>query len=157
MTERDTHIARAQNTDKIMRPTIEKFTEAMDKFGGNVSAVAKAFQVRRNTIYTWMQDPEYKQVLDDARGSFLDDAMASARILVRGIPDLATDPDGKTRQVGWITPPDSGMVRYILGTLGRNEGFGEHIDVTTNGENINTRGMTPEEAKEFLSKLEEDY
>lgn len=134
-----------------MRPTINKFTEAMEKYGGNVSAVAKAFRVQRNTIYTWMQNKEYKQVLEDARGSFLDEAITSARILVRGIPDIQ---NGK--QVGWIKEPDSGMVRYILGTLGRNEGFGERIDVTTNGESFN-KGMTPEDAKAYLSKIEEEY
>lgn len=123
----------------------------MEKYGGNVSAVAKAFRVQRNTIYTWMQNKEYKQVLEDARGSFLDEAITSARILVRGIPDIQ---NGK--QVGWIKEPDSGMVRYILGTLGRNEGFGERIDVTTNGESFN-KGMTPEDAKAYLSKIEEEY
>ncbi len=134
-----------------MTPPLERFQEAMDKAGGNVSAVARAFGVRRCTVYEWLKIPEYKQVLDDARGSFLDEALTSARILVRGIPDIQ---NGK--QVGWITPPDSGMTRYILGTLGRNEGFGEHIDVTTKGENI-TRVMTPEDARSYLAKLEEEY
>ena len=123
----------------------------MDKSGGNVSAVARAFGVRRGTVYEWLQIPEYKQVLDDARGSFLDEALTSARILVRGIPDVV---NGK--QVGWITPPDSGMTRYILGTLGRNEGFGERIDVTTNGESLG-KGMTRKEAMAFLATLEEKY
>ena len=53
----------------------------------SVTLVAKAFGVRRNTIYVWMnENPEYKAALEDARGSFLDEALASARILVRGIP-----------------------------------------------------------------------
>ena len=70
---------------------------------------------------------------------------------------MVKDPDGKTRQVGWITPPDSGMTRYIIGTLGRKEGLGEHLDVTTNGESIISHKMTPEEAKEFLVELEKKY
>ena len=141
-----------------MRPPLDKFQLAMDKAGGNVSLVAKAFNVRRSTVYDWMNNnPEYKAVLEDARGTFLDEALASARILVRGIPDVVRDPDGKTRQVGWITPPDSGMTRYIIGTLGRKEGFGERIDVTTNGESINAHKMTPEDAKAFIAKLEEEY
>lgn len=137
-----------------MRPTLKKFTEAMMKAGGNVSAVAKAFGVQRHAVYDWMKDPAYKQVLEDARGSFLDEALTSARILVRGIPDVK---DGK--QIGWITPPDSGMVRYVLGTLGRNEGFGERLDITSNGEPLmsNTVFSSPQEAKDFLKKLEEDY
>lgn len=124
----------------------------MDKAGGNVSAVARAFGVRRCTVYEWLQSPEYKQVLDDARGSFLDEALTSARILVRGIPEIQ---NGK--QIGWITPPDSGMTRYILGTLGRNEGFGERIDVTTNGESLKNQSMTPNEAKAFIAQIEKDF
>ncbi|MGM9685148.1 MAG: hypothetical protein ACI3YI_02850 [Bacteroidaceae bacterium] len=134
-----------------MIPTIDKFQEAMDKAGGNVTAVARAFGVRRSAVYEWLKSPEYKQVLDDARGSFLDEALTSARILVRGIPDIQ---NGK--QIGWITPPDSGMVRYILGTLGRSEGFGERIDVTTKGESIN-KVRTPADAKAFIEMLEANY
>ncbi len=132
----------------------------MDKAGGNVSLVAKAFGVRRSTVYVWMNDnPEYKAVLEDARGAFLDEALASARILVRGIPEVVKDPDGKTRQVGWITPPDSGMTRYIIGTLGRKEGLGEHIDVTTNGKDINSlfRVLTKDEIKDVDEQFEKDY
>jgi hypothetical protein len=140
-----------------MRPPLDKFQEAMAKAGGNVTLVAKAFGVQRHTIYDWMNNnPEYKAALDDARGAFLDEALASARILVRGIPDVVKDPDGKTRQVGWITPPDSGMTRYIIGTLGRKEGLGEHIDVTSNGESINRQIMTPEEARKFIADLEKN-
>lgn len=137
-----------------MRPPLDKFTEAMNKAGGNVSLVARAFGVQRHTVYDWMKDPEYKQVLDDARGTFLDEALSSARILVRGIPDVQ---NGK--QVGWITPPDSGMTRYILGTLGRKDGFGERLDVTTNGESVN-RNLTfsheiksPEDAKRIFDEI----
>ena len=135
-----------------MRPPIDKFTEAMTKAGGNVSAVAKAFGVQRCVVYKWMEDPEYRQVLDDARGSFFDEVLTTSRIVARGIPDVQ---DGK--QIGWITPPDSGMLRYLLGTLGRFEGFGEHLDVTTNGESLNSKTLTPSEAKELIAKLEEDY
>lgn len=122
----------------------------MRQAGGNVTAVAKAFGVQRHAVYDWMKDPIYKQVLDDARGNFLDEALTTARILVRGIPDIQNG-----RQVGWITPPDSGMVRYILGTLGRNDGFGEHIDITTKGESIKT--LTPAEARKYIERLEEEY
>ena len=135
-----------------MRPPLEKFTEAMTKAGGNVSAVAKAFGVQRCTVYEWMEDPEYKKALDDARGSFFDEVLTTSRIVARGIPDVV---NGK--QVGWITPPDSGMLRYLLGTLGRNEGFGERIDVTTNGERIGSRVMTPKDAKDFIAELEKEY
>lgn len=141
-----------------MIPPIGKFKEAMEKAGGNVTLVAKAFNVQRHTVYDWMaKDPEYKKILEDARGNFLDEALASARILVRGIPDIQEVTVGDKvvkRQVGWITPPDSGMTRYILGTLGRNEGFGEHIEVDTNIKGT-VKSMTPEEARELIKEIEE--
>ncbi|MBR0117045.1 MAG: hypothetical protein IJM04_07145 [Prevotella sp.] len=139
-----------------MRPPLDKFTEAMMKAGGNVTLVAKAFGVYRHTVYNWMNDnPDYKAALDDARGAFLDEALASARILVRGIPDVVKDPDGKTRQVGWITPPDSGMTRYIIGTLGRKEGLGEQIEIDAKM-NVAPKSMTPEEAREYISRIEKE-
>ena len=139
-----------------MRPPLDKFTEAMMKAGGNVTLVAKAFGVYRHTVYNWMNDnPDYKAALDDARGAFLDEALASARILVRGIPDVVKDPDGKTRQVGWITPPDSGMTRYIIGTLGRKEGLGEQIEIDAKM-NVAPKSMTLEEAREYISRIEKE-
>lgn len=143
-----------------MIPPIEKFKEAMEKAGGNVTLVAKAFSVQRHTIYDWMaKDPEYKKVLDDSRGSFLDEAITSARILVRGIPDIQEVTEGgKTvkRQVGWITPPDSGMTRYILGTLGRNDGFGERIEVDASVKS----SYTPkdiQDARDYMEFLQIKY
>lgn len=130
----------------------------MNKAGGNVTLVAKAFNVQRHVIYNWMNDnPEYKAVLEDARGSFLDEALTSARILVRGIPDMVKDEDGKSRQVGWITPPDSGMVRYVLGTLGRKEGFGERIEVAANVQSREERILSDQAARDFVAKLEAEY
>ena len=130
----------------------------MNKAGGNVTLVAKAFNVQRHVIYNWMNDnPEYKAVLEDARGSFLDEALTSARILVRGIPDMVKDEDGKSRQVGWITPPDSGMVRYVLGTLGRKEGFGERIEVAANIQSREERILSEQAARDFVAKLEAEY
>ncbi len=140
-----------------MIPPIEKFREAMEKAGGNVTLVAKAFNVQRHTVYDWMgKDPEYKKILDDSRGSFLDEALTSARILVRGIPDIQEVSEGGKivkRQVGWITPPDSGMVRYVLGTLGRNEGFGEKQEVEMKV-GMQERELSREEAIALIKEIE---
>jgi hypothetical protein len=137
-----------------MIPPIEKFREAMEKAGGNVTLVAKAFEVQRHTVYDWMaKDPEYKKILDDSRGSFLDEALTSARILVSGIPDIQDVSEGGKivkRQVGWITPPDSGMTRYILGTLGRNDGFGERLEIDTTVSTKDYQPRDPQDAKDYF-------
>ena len=49
-----------------------------------------------------------------------DSAVEAARALTTGIPKIV---DGKL--VGWYEKPDGNMVRYILSTLGKDEGFTE--------------------------------
>ena len=140
-----------------MKPKIEKFREVADKVGGNITKVAKAFNVSRAQVYVWMGDDEkFKSVIDDARGALFDDCLSTARVLALGIPDVQ---NGKV--VGWIERPDSFMVRYLLGTLGRKEGFGENIDITTNGKDVNGvnlfRVLTPDEIKNFKQTFDEEY
>ena len=53
-------------------------------------------------------------------------------ILALGIPKL----DNKNQVIGWKERPDGQMLRYFISTLGRREGYGEQIDVTSKGESI---------------------
>ena len=135
-----------------MIPPIEKFKEAMTKYRGNLSQVARAFGVSRHAVYDWInKKPEYKNVLDDARGEFLDEVVATARVVALGIPLK----DDAGNFAGYQIPPDPSMLRYIMSTLGRNEGFGEHIDVTTDGKALEARILTPQEAREYIRQIEE--
>ena len=112
----------------MKKPTIDKFTEALTSTGGNISQTAKLLQVNRSVIYDWIKtDRKFESAVNDCRGRLLDECIAVSRIVARGIP--AKDASGK--MVGWIERPDSSMLRYLLSTLGRNEGFGEHIDLKT--------------------------
>ncbi len=116
-----------------MKPKLEKFREAAEKCGGNITKIAKAFNRTRGQVYEWMRkDREFMAVINDSRDSLVDDCISMAQILIKGIPDIQ---DGKI--VGWIERPDSGMIKYVMSTLGKKEGFGESIDVTTNGKDIN--------------------
>lgn len=140
-----------------MRPTKEAFQKAVEQYGGNLTKVAKSFSVSRTQVYNWLQDdPELKEIVDDARGSLFDDCLSTARVVALGIPDIQ---DGK--MVGWVERPDSGMLRYIMGTLGKREGFGESIDVTTNGKEINSvnlfRVLTKEEIENFNEHFDNEY
>lgn len=140
-----------------MRPTKEAFQKAVEQYGGNLTKVAKSFSVSRTQVYNWLQDdPELKEIVDDARGSLFDDCLSTARVVALGIPDIQ---DGK--MVGWVEHPDSGMLRYIMGTLGKREGFGESIDVTTNGKDINSvnlfRVLTKEEIENFNEHFDNEY
>lgn len=117
---------------KPKRPSIAKFRELAETCGGTLGKMATALGVYRSTIYKWCADnPEYQAVIDEYRGRLLDECLRSARAVSIGIPKTK---DGKI--VGWIERPDGYMLRYLISTLGRKEGFGEAIDLTSKGESI---------------------
>lgn len=136
-----------------MRPPIDKFAEVMNKTRGNLSQVAKAFGVTRGAVYKWIyEDPAYAEVRDDARGAFLDEVVATSRVVALGIP--MTDQDGNF--AGYQVAPDSSMLRYLMGTLGRNEGFGERLEVDTT---VRSKyyPKDPQDAKDYLEFLQMKY
>lgn len=139
------------------KPDIEKFTEALESTGGNVSQVAKLLGVCRSTINKWVaEDEAFADALSDARGKMFDECLTMSRIVALGIPDKA--PDGKI--IGWIAPPDSAMLRYLLGTLGRNEGFGEQSRLEVKADvnnNIQPRTLSSEEVEKYIKTLQEEY
>ena len=79
-----------------------------------------------------IEDSDFKDAISDERGSLVDECLVSARVLALGIPEK----DENGNFVGWRERPDGYMIRYLLSTLGKNEGFGESVDVTTNGKDI---------------------
>lgn len=124
----------------------------MTKYRGNLSQVARAFGVSRHAVYDWIKkEPDFGLVRDDARGEFLDEVISTARVVALGIPLK----DDKGNFAGYQVPPDGSMLRYLLSTLGRTEGFGEHIDVTTDGKALSGVTLTPQEAKDLIRQIEE--
>ena len=114
------------------KPSIKKFKEVAETCGGTIGRMAATMGVYRSTIYKWCaDDPEYQAVIDEYRGKMLDECLRSARAVSVGIPKMK---NGKF--VGWIEKPDGYMLRYLIGTLGRKEGFGESVDITSKGESI---------------------
>lgn len=120
------------------KPNIEDFRKILRKSGGNLTKVAATFKVARKTIYQWAkEDTEFKDAISDERGSLVDECLVSARVLALGIPEK--DKDGNF--VGWRERPDGYMIRYLLSTLGKNEGFGEESEDTDIPTDIN-HGIT---------------
>lgn len=116
----------------MKKPKLEDFTEALRRAGGNVSRVADFFGVSRVAAYDWIKkDPKFKKALDDQRGRTLDALVNTALSLAQGIPLLK---DGK--RVGWKEEPNWRVLTYLIGKLGQNEGFGDKVDITSNGESI---------------------
>ena len=115
------------------KPSLEKFAEVVESCRGVVSKVADALMVDRSSIYLWCnKDQRYQDIIDNYKGRFLDECLKSGRILALGIPKL----DAKKQVIGWKERPDGQMLRYFISTLGRREGYGEQIDVTSKGESI---------------------
>lgn len=121
---------------RYKKPSLKKFQEAVEASQGWRGKVAEYLGVNRYTVNMWCkEDPEFAACFTESKGKFLDDCLKSARMLATGIP-LTKKVNGKNVVVGWKERPDAGMLRYLIGRLGKDEGFGESIDITSNGETI---------------------
>lgn len=125
----------------VKKPSLKKFREVCDQYKGVISNIAREFGVSRKTIYDWqIADESFRDAIDEYKGQLLDECIKSARILALGIPKL----NDKKQVVGWTERPDGYMLRYLMGTLGRREGYGENIDVTSNGKTIQSAPISIE-------------
>ena len=114
------------------KPTLKQFTDAVQKKSGNLTKVAELFNTSRTQVYRWLEgDESFKNAVLDARMRLFDECLSVARTVSLGIPQIE---NGVI--VGWAERPDSGMLRYLISTLGRKEGFGENLDITSGGEKI---------------------
>lgn len=114
-----------------MLPELKKFREVAEACHGNYSRIADVFGVTRQTVYNWCkEDPDFKEIATDCKMRLFDSALDAARALTVGIPKIGAD----GRLIGWIERPDGNMVRYILSTLGKNEGFTERKEITGDGQ-----------------------
>lgn len=126
-------------------PDIETFRKTVQKYRGHKSNIAASFGVERHTLKKWLEErPEYAEIVEDARGRMFDDTIENAWLFANGIKDIQ---DGKF--VGWLERPDGNTLRYLMGTLGREEGFGERIEVDTNVKPI-YYPKDPQDASDYL-------
>lgn len=131
---------------RYKKPTLKKFKEALKQTGGNLSKTAELLSVSRVAIHCWRnEDAEFEEAIGEARTRTFDKLLVSAEILAQGIPEIV---DGKI--VGWKERPDSRMLTFMLARLGRKEGFGDTIDITTNGKDIS---VLPKLSKSDLDEL----
>lgn len=113
--------------DKI--PSLKKFKEVAKDCNGNVTLIARTFKVWRTTVYDWgKRNPDIQNVIDDHRGKFLDECLQVGRVVALGIP--VKNEDGTLK--GWAERPSENLLKYFISTLGRKEGYGEHIEADIN-------------------------
>ena len=105
--------------------------EALNKTGGHLTNTAKELHCSRSALIGWAkEDGEFAEAIGATRKKMLDDCITTAIMISKGIPNMKVDEAGRSVVVGWEVPPDSQMLRYLMGTLGRDEGFGESMQLT---------------------------
>jgi len=125
------------------KPSLKKFREVVDSLKGARGEVAKALGVDRLTVNRWCKaDPQFQACFVEYQGKLLDECLKSARLLAVGIPQTKRV-NGKNVVTGWKERPDGQMLRYLIGKLGRDEGFAETLDITSNGETISAPVAQP--------------
>lgn len=118
-----------------MMPNIEEIRDALAKTQGNLTNAAKLLGCRRETIWHWAKaNPEVATAIKESKKQLLDRCLTSAQALALGVPLM--DEEGKF--IGWQERPDPQMLRYFISKLGSDEGFGDSLDITTNGKDINS-------------------
>lgn len=116
----------------MKKPDVKTFEEAMTRAGGIITDAAKFLGVTRQQVHRWIKnDKRFHDVYENQRGEALDGLVKTAVALARGIPDVK---NGK--RVGWKEEPNWKVLTYLIGKLGQNEGFGDKVDITSNGESI---------------------
>lgn len=107
------------------KPDINQLEKVLKATGGNISEAARAMGVSRKILRRWCNDDEeFADALYEARMNTFDKAFSTAQALAFGVPIME-----KGKFVGWQEHPDPQMVRYLLATLGRDEGFSEEVTV----------------------------
>lgn len=111
----------------MKKPSRDEFEDIIRKTAGNLSQAAGMLGVTRQTIHNWLkEDDEIKAIVKDSRKKLFDQCLDAARIVALGIPNI----DPTTGNImGWKEKPDGQMLRYFLSTLGRDEGFGDSMNI----------------------------
>lgn len=92
------------------KPSKKKLLELIKFHCGIVVDIAKAIKVPRQTVHRWIaKDPELKQAIETGRDELIDLAKSGLKKNII---------DGNERSI-----------IYLLGTLGRKQGFGNVIQV----------------------------
>lgn len=97
----------------------EQIIDALEKTGGNQAAAARALDCSRNTIRNRINSSEeVKEAYDSVNEANLDRAENELMELVQS--------------------GDFKAIKFYLRTKGRKRGYGDKMDITTDGDKINS-------------------
>jgi hypothetical protein len=112
------------------KPDIETFEKAIKACRGNLTQTANMLDVSRAALHAWITtDEQFTEIKNNERKRVFDHCLNMAELVALGIPEV----DEKGKVVGWVERPDSNMLRFLISTLGKDEGFGEKTEVEIKG------------------------
>lgn len=94
----------------MKRPGQKALRETIERAGGVIAAVARFYQVERQTVYNWLDHYDMHDAIRDARDDIIDVAEAN---MFRAV------------QAG-----DLDISKFVLTRLGRARGWGNSVEVT---------------------------
>ena len=132
------------------KPKLDTFRKVANACGGILSDIAANLG---------NDDEQFAQALEDSRERFVDLAESNLRKLVAGVPAIEKDENGEKRFAGWIERPSETAIIFTLKTRGKKRGYVERQEVTgaDGAELIPPRTLSPEEARQYGLKLNEEY
>lgn len=96
------------------RPPKSALLEAIYKYMGNLSLVAKQYNVTYATVHHWVNHYDLRPELEKAREPVVD--LAEAKMLEK------------------LQEGDSRMIEFVLRTLGRKRGYAEQTELQHGGQ-----------------------
>lgn len=132
--------------------TPKSLKEALDACNGNITNAAKMLGITRVTLWHWKKrHKEVADIIHESRMNLLDKCLTTAQVVALGLPIME---NGKF--VGWQEKPDPGMLKFFISTLGRDEGFGDSLDVTSAGDKIGGIQIEVIDSRDKVAKKEEE-
>jgi hypothetical protein len=110
--------------------------EALEKSLGIVTTATKAVGISRKTHYQWLiEDPEYKEEVEDLTNAALDFAESKLFEKITGV-EVLTGHDKETGEaITYTQPPSDTAIIFYLKTKGKHRGYIEKQQI----ENLNER------------------
>ncbi|HEU5013965.1 MAG TPA: hypothetical protein VFT66_15700 [Roseiflexaceae bacterium] len=118
----------------MKRFTVAHIAPLIEKYNGNLAAVARHCKVPRTTIYNHLQrSPELRQALQSARESMLDNAESKLYDAI-------------------LNRNDTTALIFFLKTQGRTRGYSEKLDIAMS-QDKRPQDMTDDELEQYIAAL----
>ena len=91
----------------------------------NISEACKACNIDRKTYYNWLKTPKFKELMEECAENEKDWVESQMKLLMKGIPSVTEDKDGRKVFDGWKTPPHATMIIFWSKCKMKDRGYSE--------------------------------